>query len=163
MTKAEIIEAINSTIVANGQKGITAESLANILIEMASATPEGGSGGSGGALFYAGVPNEDSTAFNLTAEELEHNAAMYNTFVTSNAVPVSIDMTRYYLEMMAADGVLPEGITSEHIKMYLTSMEVSYASEEAGAIMGSPYYGIMLQELQAIIQPDGSLVMIPQE
>lgn len=162
MTKAEIIEAINSTIVANGQKGITAESLANILIEMASATPEGGSGGSGGALFYAGVPNEDFTAFNLTAEELEHNAAMYNTFVTSNAVPVSIDMTRYYLETMAAGG-LPEGITSENIKMYTTSMEVSFASEEAAAIMGSPYYGIMLTELQAVIQSDGSLVMMPQE
>lgn len=162
MTKAEIIETINSTIVANGQKGITAESLANILIEMASATPEGGSGGSGGALFYAGVPNEDSTAFNLTAEELEHNVAMYNTFVTSNAVPVSIDMTRQYLEMMAAEG-LPEGITSENVKMYLTSMEVSYASEEAAAIMGSPYYGIMLLELHAVIQPDGSIVMIPQE
>lgn len=162
MTKAEIIEAINSTIVANGQKGITAESLANLLIEMASATPEGGSGGSGGALFYAGVPNEDATALNLTAEELEHNAAMYNTFVTSNAVPVSIDMTRHYLEMMAAAG-LPEGITSENIKIYLTSIEVQYASEEAATIMGSPYYGITLPELQAIIQPDGSIVMMPQE
>lgn len=162
MTKAEIIEAINSTIVANGQKGITAESLANLLIEMASATPEGGSGGSGGALFYAGVLNEDQTAFNLTAEELEHNAAMYNTFVTSNAVPVSIDMTRYYLEMMAAEG-LPEGITSENIKMCMTSMEVSYVSEEAAAILGSPYYGITLSELQVFIQPDGSIVMMPQE
>ena len=44
MTKNEIIEAINATIVTNGQKGITAESLANILLEMVNATPEGGSG-----------------------------------------------------------------------------------------------------------------------
>lgn len=48
MTKQEILEAIDSTIVANDKKAITAESLANILREMATATPEGGSGGSGG-------------------------------------------------------------------------------------------------------------------
>lgn len=48
MTKQEILEAIDSTIVANDKKAITAESLANILREMATATPEGGNGGSGG-------------------------------------------------------------------------------------------------------------------
>lgn len=42
MTKKEIIEAINATIIPNNVKGITAESLANILIEMVNA--EGGSG-----------------------------------------------------------------------------------------------------------------------
>lgn len=42
MTKKEIIEAINATIVPNNVKGITAESLANILIEMVNV--EGGSG-----------------------------------------------------------------------------------------------------------------------
>ena len=47
MTKEEIMEAINSTIIANGQKGITAESLSNLLIDMVSATPES-AGDSGG-------------------------------------------------------------------------------------------------------------------
>lgn len=47
MTKQEILEAIDSTIVANDKKAITAESLANILREIATATPEGG-GNSGG-------------------------------------------------------------------------------------------------------------------
>ena len=50
MTKAEIIEAINATIAPNGVKGITAESLANILTEMVNATPEGGGGSGDGAL-----------------------------------------------------------------------------------------------------------------
>lgn len=59
MTKQEIIEAINSTIVANGQKGITAESLNNILNEMVNATPEGGSGeGSGDGLLKVYAPDE---------------------------------------------------------------------------------------------------------
>lgn len=50
MTKAEIIEAINATITANDEKAITAELLANILIEMVNATPEGGGGSGDGAL-----------------------------------------------------------------------------------------------------------------
>ena len=41
MTKAEILEAINSVIVSNDQKGITAEVLANILVEIVNAAPEG--------------------------------------------------------------------------------------------------------------------------
>lgn len=44
MTKQEVLDAINATIVANGQKGITAESLNNILTEMVNAAGEGGSG-----------------------------------------------------------------------------------------------------------------------
>jgi hypothetical protein len=54
MTKPEIIEAINSTIVPNGQKGITAESLNNILNEMANATY----GGGGDGLLKVYVPDE---------------------------------------------------------------------------------------------------------
>ena len=45
MNKKEIIEAINSTIVTNGQKGITAESLSLILTEIVNISGEGDSGG----------------------------------------------------------------------------------------------------------------------
>ena len=44
MSKQEILEAINSTIVTNGQKGITAESLNLILNEMVESSGEGSSG-----------------------------------------------------------------------------------------------------------------------
>jgi len=156
MTKEEIIEAINSTIVTNGQKGITAESLANLLIEMASATPEGG--GSGGSFFYIGVPNEDFTQFDLTEEEQSHNAAMYNTFVNSNVVPVSGDMTRYYIDMLQSDGMLPENITSDDMKVYMMiSGEIEYISENAASIMGAPFFGIYILEAEIIILPDGSI------
>ena len=78
MNKQEIIEAINSTIVANGQKGITAESLANLLIEMASATPEGGSGGNGSLVVYIPV-TEDIFGMDvpLTEEQQANNAEVY--------------------------------------------------------------------------------------
>lgn len=159
MTKEEIIEAITSTIVANGKKGITAESLANLLIEMASATHEG-SGGSGGVLFYTGIPNEDFTQFTLTEEEQSHNAAMYNAFVNSNTVPISFDMTRYYISMMQSIGDLPEGITSENMKKYMTSIETSYIDEETATILESPYFGILSGEAGVVVQPDGSIAML---
>jgi hypothetical protein len=158
MTKEEIIEAINSTIVTNGQKGITAESLANLLIEMASATPEGG--GSGGSFFYIGLPNEDFTQFDLTEEEQSHNAAMYNAFVNSNVFPVSIDMTRYYISM----GVLPENITSDDVKMHTKiDGEIQYISENAASILGAPFFGISVVEMDVIILSDGSIKTMKTE
>lgn len=47
MTKQEILEAIDATIVPNDKKAITADSLANLLREMASATPENSGNGVG--------------------------------------------------------------------------------------------------------------------
>jgi hypothetical protein len=76
MNKEEIIEAINSTIVTNGQKGITAESLANILIEMASATPEGG--GNGSLVVYIPLTADTfGVDVPLTSEQQSHNAEVY--------------------------------------------------------------------------------------
>ena len=158
MTKEEIIEAINSTIVTNGQKGITAESLANLLIEMASATPEGG--GSGGSFFYIGVPNEDFTQFDLTEEEQSHNAAMYNAFVNSNVFPVSFDMTRYYINM----GELPENITSDDVKLcMMISGDIQYMSENAASILGIPFFGIGVVDMEVIILSDGSIKTMKTE
>lgn len=80
MTKAEIIEAINATIAPNGIKGITAESLANILIEMVNATPEGGSGGGSGNVKTIYLPLEAD----LTSEEMAKNAELYNFVVAAS-------------------------------------------------------------------------------
>lgn len=80
MTKAEILEAINATIAPNGVKGITAESLANILTEIVNATPEGGSGGAGGEYLDMTLANpDDETSMALTPEAMAHNAALYTS------------------------------------------------------------------------------------
>lgn len=47
MAKQDIIDAINATIVENGQKGITADSLRNLLIMMTENAGEGGGSGDG--------------------------------------------------------------------------------------------------------------------
>lgn len=131
MTKNEIIEAINATIIPNGQKGITAESLANLLIEMVNATPEGGSGSSGQVVFYLGLPNEEFTEFTLTPEEMAHNAAMVKVVKESPiALTASVDMTRY----MAA--LAQEGIDTAGTKFNFSANTCIYVTEEYSQIMG---------------------------
>lgn len=132
MTKNEIIEAINATIIPNGQKGITAESLANLLIEMVNATPEGGSSsGSGQVVFYLGLPNEEFTEFTLTPEEMAHNAAMVKVVKESPiALTASVDMTRY----MAA--LAQEGIDTAGTKFNFSANTCIYATEEYSQIIG---------------------------
>ena len=82
MTKEEIKEAIASTIVENGQKGITATALANLLNEIVDAAGSGGgsSSGTGGVI---GVnmdvdPDTDSIFGFLPNEE---RAAAYQTII----------------------------------------------------------------------------------
>lgn len=153
MTKEEIIEAINSTIITNGQKGITAESLSNLLIDMVSATPEG-EGDSGGMLFYAGMPNDDYSEFDLTEEERDHNVNMYNNFIESPCAPISLDMTKEYVKMVGVD------MSTDDFKMILTSKQIMYASASISQeIFGDPQGGIIL-EGSIIIHSDGSLSII---
>lgn len=70
MNKAELIEAINATIAPNGVKGITAESLANILTEIVNAA-----GGGGGSLSVILAGEDLGVA--PTEASLMHNADVY--------------------------------------------------------------------------------------
>lgn len=76
MSKQELINAIQATITANGQKGITAESLANILIEMVNTAGEGGSGGGSGVLAVRYSLDEDGMP-TFSEEDKVNNAAIY--------------------------------------------------------------------------------------
>ena len=77
MTKEELKEAIASTIVENGQKAITAESLANLLNEIVDAAGESGGGGTGGGGTGAGAVTVN--VFEETPNET--NAAAYETII----------------------------------------------------------------------------------
>lgn len=95
MTKAEILEAINATIAPNGVKGITAESLANILTEIVNAAGEGGAGGE--YLDMTPANPDDLESEELSKEAKAHNAEVYNKLLTAlngvAAIPmVSVNM-----------------------------------------------------------------------
>lgn len=138
MTKQEILEAINSTIATNGVKGITAESLANILTEIVNATPEGGSGGSGGE--YLDMTFIDQETMELADSAKAHNAELYTKLFTAltegtpapmvsvngglimyptNIVPTESGNIDFYMNMPnvnEANNIILSGYTSDSIE-----------------------------------------------
>lgn len=151
MTKAEIIEAINSTIVANGQKGITAESLANLLIEMASATPEG-SGGSGGLHVYVPLPAEVvDVDIPITEEQQAHNAEVYAKCLEcfNNKTPLPVIVADLSDAFEAAMGV--ECIYTE------VSFNSVFTPVEVNGMVGLTIMTNMLQT--CMIAEDGSVTV----
>lgn len=122
MNKQEIIEAINSTIMPNGQKGITAEALANILIEMANAS--GGSGG--GVTVYVGMVDAETGAVTLTDEQKALNAEAFRQIKEGNRL-VIVDMS----ELMSAQYGAQVGASA-------VAMGAVHFPPETAALLGMP-------------------------
>jgi hypothetical protein len=169
MTKAEILEAINATIAPNNVKGITAESLANILTEIVNATPEGGSGGAGGEYIDMTLANPDDLVSEELSEEAKaHNAEVYTKLLTAcssvTAIPmVSVNMGiggSMYASSVSLDEI--EGVTNISFGFHLslggaeTNCKVQgvnlSTSEPTEIIIGSD---LMLFHL--ILHQDGSV------
>lgn len=123
MNKQDIIEAINSTIMPNGQKGITAEALANILIEMANAS---GSGGSGGVTVYLGMVDAETGAVTLTDEQKALNAEAFRQIKEGNRL-VIVDMS----EFMSAEYGAQVGASA-------VAMGAVHFPPETAALFGMP-------------------------
>lgn len=158
MTKNEIIEAINATIIPNGQKGITAESLANLLIEMVNATPEGGSSsGSGQVVFYMGIQNEEATEFTLTQEQQAHNAEMFKIIKESPITPnASIDVS----DTMSI-GITGAGIDASGFKYILSAYILGYIPKPLAEMEGLPdEYIVMETNMGAFsVFPNGTITL----
>ena len=134
MNKTELIDAIQQVIKPNGKKAISAESLANLLIDIVSAIPEG-NGGSGQVVFYAGVPNEDFTDVTLTPEQMAHNAEMFNIIKDSPiALSASFDMT----DFQAAQVGEQLGIDLSGCKYCMQSFMTHYIAKEYAESAGMP-------------------------
>ena len=124
MTKTEILEAINATIIPNDKQGITADSLNNILTEIVNAMSEG-SGGNGGSGYYIDMTlanPDDPESMELTPAAMEHNAQLYTTL-----------MSVYNTGNMAAVG--PVSTIFPDVG-FITSNTVMVAGEELVAIFG---------------------------
>lgn len=151
MTKNEIIEAINATIAANGQKAITAESLANLLTEMVNATPEGSSSGGGsGVTFYLGNFDEATETFTQSEAQKAHNAEMFNVVANADVVPsIMIDMSE--LHSMDLGGL--------NVKASMSSIQVLYADEETATALGESSAMISITTLMGDygVFPDGRI------
>lgn len=157
MNRNELIEAIQQVITPNGQKGITAESLANLLIEMVNATPEGGSSGSGHIVFYAGTPSEDFSALVLTPEQKAHNVKMFKAVKESPiAISASVDMTDYFSMIFGAE----QGIDVSGLKYDFNSTATAYLPENVALAMGMEAECVFVEsELLFLVFADGSTTL----
>jgi hypothetical protein len=71
MSKEELIEAVNGTLISNEEKAITADALRNLLTDIVE---NSGSSGGGGMTFQVGLEiNEDGVNFTVTPEQIAHN------------------------------------------------------------------------------------------
>lgn len=155
--KEKLIEAINATIVPNDEKAITAESLANLLIEMVEAMGEGGSSAGGaGVVFYAGSINIETAETMQTAEQKAHNAEMFQIFANSPmGVPVSVNLNA---ALEAQFGVSDGGT-------YIVTMtSAMYMREDIAIEMGLPSTAIEAYnaDFYTVILADGTLIFESQ-
>lgn len=152
--KEQLIEAIKATITPNNVKAITAESLANLLIEMVEAMGEGGTG-AGHVSFYIGVPNVETMEFVLTPEQKAHNAEMVKIVKES---PVSITASTDIVELLKVDA---PNTDFSGTKYNITADTVMYVNAEAAGNFGLPHEGVAFASEGSIFlfAPDGSVTI----
>lgn len=140
MNKQEILDAINATIAPNGVKGITAESLANILTEIVNAMGEGGGAG-GEYIDMTFLEPDNPESFELTAEAKEHNAELYAKVIDAinnvKALP-SVAMQGATLGIPGAYYASSALIASDKLSF---SFHIDY---DADLGVGSNYEGLMV-------------------
>jgi hypothetical protein len=153
--KEKLIEAINATIVPNDEKAITAESLANLLIEMVEAIGEGGTG-AGHVSFYTGVPNVETMEFVLTPEQKAHNAEMVKIVKES---PVLITASTDIIEFLKLE--MPD-MDFSGAKYNITADAVIYVNAEAAGNVGLPHEGVALESMDFmfLFATDGSVTLL---
>ena len=152
MNKTELIDAIQHVIVPNGQKAITAESLANLLTEIVKAMGTG-------VVFHMGTPNEDFTEFTQTPEEMAHNAEMVQVIKDSPiALQASVDVTSLMLASMDEE-YADVDLTGVKYNFFCTN--TMYLPAHIANLEGFPSAGVMtLGESPAFIAEDGSVTIL---
>ena len=152
MNKNEILEAINATIAPNNQKGITAESLANILVEMVNAG--GGEGVSAGVSFFLGGTDETGKFAGPSAKQKTHNAAVFQLVKKGlPAINVCLDVSENVLTSM---GFGQKAAANASLVVYVSEDGAAMAELNGEAIMMLvPYMG----DMTIIIYSDGSVVI----
>lgn len=153
MDKTELIEAIQQVITPNNQKAITAESLANLLIEIVSNMGTGS--GNGQVVFYAGTPNENLTEFTLTPEQKAHNAEMVQVIKNSPiALCASFDVT----ECMSQ--VTEEELDFTGAKSNILCTQTTYMPANIAESQGFSGACVVLSgDFPAFVTEDGSIIV----
>lgn len=121
MAKEDVKQAINETIVSNGKRGITAQSLANVLNLMVD---EGGSGSGAAMLCPKFSVIDDISNLYVTADQREYNKMIFDTVKEAYYAGEPIPMIGLnYGELMAST---PEGAMYGDMGLYFAPMVYGY-------------------------------------
>ena len=153
MTKEEIIAAIAETIAPNNIKGITAESLANILTEIVNASGESG-GGSGSLVVYIGQGDLETGAMSQTAEQKAHNADVFKAVKSADAMPA----------ILAEISEMYSGLTGAIVKASAISLMNLYIPEDlCGIPDGAVILATQMIGTEVALTSDGTVIKYVEE
>lgn len=153
MTKEEIIAAIAETIAPNNIKGITAESLANILTEIVNASGESG-GGSGSLMVYIGQLDLETGATSQTAEQKAHNADVFKAVKSAEAMPA----------ILAEISEMYSGLTGAIVKASAISLMNLYVPEDlCGIPDGAVILATQMIGTEVALTSDGTVIKYVEE
>lgn len=165
MTQEELYEAIDATIAPNGQRGITAESLAALLKEIA-ANAGGGGSGQGALKIYTlnnGLDPEMANQIAALAPDVvepfmayvNHNASVYSQIKTAwennqESTFISVDLSSLMNLLMPAQGmegmeyiaVIPASLVARKNGDGVLQVAIIFDANEARSLAASPSYQI---------------------
>lgn len=156
MAKQDVLDAINATIAPNNVKGITADSLRNLLLLMAENS--GGSGGSGEGALRVMVPmgslvvEEGATEVDFTPETVDLIAIQFPEFAEVGEEMFAHNATVYAQlieKANACEGVSVIADASKFMKAYMDLQISSMGGEEI--------YGIISSEPVLVFVKDSTL------
>ena len=150
MTQEELYEAIDATIAPNGQRGITAESLAALLNDIAANAGGGGSGQ--GALRVYALPKTDfSEEFASQIEAMAPGASVvFTKFLNANAATYE-----QLAELQTSEGDAPLVMLDFGAAMHeLTTMMGGDSAEGMVAATMPTSFGLFTEKAE-----DGSLAL----
>lgn len=152
MNKQELIEAIEATLVPNGNKAITADALKNLLIDIVE---NSGSGGGGGMTFQISMGiNEDGDELFVTPEQIAHNKEQIDILKQLHdegkpVPPIALETSG-----------TAEGVESSQIMMYITNIIWDITGTEVPEGMPEGLIFPVVQVMgEIVINGDGTLIM----
>lgn len=154
MSKEELIEAINDTLISNEEHAITADALRNLLTDIVE---NSGSGGGGGMTFQIGLEIDEngSEVSVLTPEQIVHNKEQIDILKQLHdegkpTPPIAMEMT----------GTM-EGMTMSQIVMYITNIMWDITGTEVPEGMPEGLIFPVVQIMGGIaINGDGTLITL---
>lgn len=154
MSKEELIEAINGTLISNEEKAITADALRNLLTDIVE---NSGSGGGGGITFQIDVEIDEngSGVPVLTPEQIAHNKEQIDILKQLHdegkpIPPIALESTN-----------IMQGVLCSQVIMYevLVMWDNEGAEIPEGLPEGLIFPAIIFMQ-EVIINGDGTLITI---